>query len=451
MRPMVDSAVHRFRLKGMFVVCCAMVGAFALAAVPAFAHGRAEHHHGQAKHHQFKHHQFKHRQVKHSKLPAGAVVINSAGSGSANVGRVLVNSKGFSLYDFTGDGLEGVTSCLATNVSGGAPCTNVWVPVIASGPLVAGPGVSQALLGTEQRIEGPGDTITQVTYAGEPLYTFVKDTAAGQTNGQDVTAFLGFWRLVSNLGGAAVDRHVNVNLELSTTGPVIDTPTAGANRSLYLLSADPAGQTSCTGPCAAAWPPLLTKGAPIAGTGVNKRLLGTIRRPDGHFQVTYGGMPVYLFAFDLAKGGPGPTLGNNLIDTNALGIWDTISPSATAAPGSITIADQTGSMFVGADGGTPMLSAPSATVYTFSADTATSSQCTGACAVVWPPVLTSGPPVAGMGVTSSQLGTIQRADGNFQVTYNGKPLYYFGHALDTGDEGNGITAFGGTFTAVPAS
>ena len=266
----------------MFVACCAMVGAFALAAAPAFAHGRVEHHHGQAKHHHFEHHRFRHDQGRHN-LPAGAVVIGSAGSGSANVGRVLVNSNGFSLYDFTGDGLEGVTSCLATNVSGGPPCTNVWVPVIASGPLVAGPGVSQSLLGTEQRVEGPGDTITQVTYAGEPLYTFVKDTAPGQTNGQDVTAFLGFWRLVSNLGGPAVDRHVNVNLELSTTGPVIDTPTAGANRSLYFLSADPAGQTSCTGPCAAVWPPLLTNGAPIAGTGVDKRLLGTIRRPDGHF------------------------------------------------------------------------------------------------------------------------------------------------------------------------
>ena len=107
--------------------------------------------------------------------------------------------------------------------------------MIATGPLVAGPGVSQALLGTEQRTEGPGDTIIQVTYAGEPLYTFVKDTAVGQTNGQDVTAFLGIWRLVSNLGGPAVDRHANVNLELSNTGPVIDTPTANANRSLYLL------------------------------------------------------------------------------------------------------------------------------------------------------------------------------------------------------------------------
>ena len=167
--------------------------------------------------------------------------------------------------------------------------------------------------------------------------------------------------------------------------------------------------------------------------------------------MTYGGRPVYLFAFDLGMGVPGPSLGNNLIDVNAFGIWDTLSPSGTAAPGPITIADQPLSMFVGADGGTLGLSAPSATLYTFSADSATSSQCTGACAVVWPPVLTSGPPVAGMGVDSSQLGTIQRPDGNFQVTYNGKPLYYFGHFLDTGGEGNGITAFGGTFTAVPAS
>jgi predicted lipoprotein with Yx(FWY)xxD motif len=442
----------------VFAVTCAMVGALALAATPAFAHGRAEHHHGQARHHQT-HHQVRHHQKHHRamhdqgnhKPPAGAVIIGSAGSGSANVGRVLVNSKGFSLYDFTGDGLEGVTSCLATNTSGGAPCTNVWVPVVATGPVIAGPGVNQRLLGTEQRTEGPNDTITQVTYAGEPLYTFIKDTAAGQTNGQDVTAFLGFWRLVSAQGGPAVDRHAEVNLQLSSTGPVIDTPTTGSNRTLYVLSADPARQTSCTGPCAAVWPPLLTSGAPIAGTGVNRALVGTIRRPDGTFQVTYGGKPIYLFAFDLGMGGPGPSLGNNLLDVNAFGVWDTLSPSATVAPGPITIADQPGSTFLGAEGGTPGLSAPSATLYTFSADSATSSQCTGACAVAWPPVLTSGPPVAGMGVNSSQLGTIQRPDGNFQVTYEGKPLYYFSHALDAGDEGNGITAFGGTFTAVPAS
>ena len=169
--------------------------------------------------------------------------------------------------------------------------------------------------------------------------------------------------------------------------------------------------------------------------------------------MTYGGRPVYLFAFDLGMGVPGPSLGNNLIDPNAFGIWDTISPSATVAPGPITIATESssGGPILAALGGTPMLSAPLATLYTFSADSATSSQCTGTCAVVWPPVLTSGPSIAGPGVDASKLGTIQRPNGNFQVTYNGRPLYYFSHALDTTDVGNGVTAFGGTFNTVPGS
>jgi predicted lipoprotein with Yx(FWY)xxD motif len=53
------------------------------------------------------------------------------------------------------------------------------------------------------------------------------------------------------------------------------------------------------------------------------------------------------------------------------------------------------------------------------------SQCYGACANRWPPVLTTGTPQAGAGARSQLLGTTHRRDGKLQVTYAGHPVYYY--------------------------
>ena len=66
------------------------------------------------------------------------------------------------------------------------------------------------------------------------------------------------------------------------------------------------------------------------------------------------------------------------------------------------------------------------TPYLFLADKGTQSACnSSACVQYWPPVLTSGAPKAGAGVTASLLGTTARQDGTTEVTYAGHPLYYF--------------------------
>jgi predicted lipoprotein with Yx(FWY)xxD motif len=64
-------------------------------------------------------------------------------------------------------------------------------------------------------------------------------------------------------------------------------------------------------------------------------------------------------------------------------------------------------------------------LYVFSADRASRSNCYGACASAWPPMLTKGAPTAGAGVHASLLGTTKRRDGTLQVTYNRHPLYYY--------------------------
>ena len=93
-------------------------------------------------------------------------------------------------------------------------------------------------------------------------------------------------------------------------------------RTLYLFEKDANGRSACYGPCATYWPPLLTKGTPLAQTGVNQQLVGTTRRTDGAEQVTYAGHPLYLFEGDSAAG-----------DTNGQGIsafgarWYVVSPA----------------------------------------------------------------------------------------------------------------------------
>jgi predicted lipoprotein with Yx(FWY)xxD motif len=74
-------------------------------------------------------------------------------------------------------------------------------------------------------------------------------------------------------------------------------------------------------------------------------------------------------------------------------------------------------------------------VYLFEADKGPTSSCTGGCAQEWPPLTTSGTPLAGAGVNSALLATSPRPDGTMQLTYNGHPLYYYDD-----DHGPGTTA-----------
>lgn len=78
---------------------------------------------------------------------------------------------------------------------------------------------------------------------------------------------------------------------------------------LYLFAADKTDKSTCNSACAGAWPPLLTKGKPVAGAGVKQSLLGTTKRTDGTTEVTYAGHPLYYYAGD---SGPGQATGQDL-------------------------------------------------------------------------------------------------------------------------------------------
>jgi predicted lipoprotein with Yx(FWY)xxD motif len=92
------------------------------------------------------------------------------------------------------------------------------------------------------------------------------------------------------------------------------------------------------------------------------------------------------------------------------------------------------------------------TLYLFGADMGTTSACSGACAQEWPPLVANGTSTVGNGAKSSLLGASTRSDGKQQITYNGHPVYLFAGDHKAGDtNGQGITAFGGTWYALTGS
>jgi predicted lipoprotein with Yx(FWY)xxD motif len=87
-------------------------------------------------------------------------------------------------------------------------------------------------------------------------------------------------------------------------------------------------------------------------------------------------------------------------------------------------------------------------IYYFDKESGSKSECYGACAEAWPPVLTEGDPQAGSGAQNGLLGTTERDDGTTQVTYDGHPLYYYvddprGEVLC-----HNVSEFGGLWLAV---
>jgi predicted lipoprotein with Yx(FWY)xxD motif len=288
--------------------------------------------------------------------------VTSAPSGPATVsaastppyGRVLVigsgDYAGCSLYLLTSDqlhALSGASFACGDNANAlNSPCnSDLWPALLTKGAPIAGPGVNPRLLGTVTRTDFDfltgGSSVKQVTYAGQPLYRFFLDQAAGDTQGANlddpVTSPPGIWYLVDPRRGTPATGRAQLQLETAPvggTGPDATVLAATMNNDfsafpdasfpVYRLSRDrghkrgdlrshdrhhgsghrSGHENACQGPCTVYWPPLLTANQPVAGPGVDQHALGFIVRPDGSHQVTYNGRPLYLFYKDAYIGPP---------------------------------------------------------------------------------------------------------------------------------------------------
>jgi predicted lipoprotein with Yx(FWY)xxD motif len=107
---------------------------------------------------------------------------------NTGLGNILVNSRGRTLYLFQKD--AGTQSACT------GACAVNWPPLRANSKVTLGNGAKASLVGTTTRSDGT----SQVTYNGHPLYLFVGDHKAGDTNGEGVSAFGGGWFALSSSG-----------------------------------------------------------------------------------------------------------------------------------------------------------------------------------------------------------------------------------------------------------
>lgn len=279
------------------------------------------------------------------------------------------------------------------------------------------------------------------------------------------------------LPGATAGAASSGTVIAATRGPFGPMLVVGSGRfagyTLYLITSDHGttygcttatvklpgiGSLDCTGPSTdsnAEWPAITTTGAPVAGPGVTQSLLGVVHRGGIGAQVTYAGHPLYLF-----DQGPGRSTGEEWDETGLPpwhGVWYVVSPKGRPQPPAAWLTTTT-------VGGRTVLAALWMTgdgwkawpVYSYSADTAGHSECNGACAIAWPPLLTSGLPGYASGAGAHAITAVIRSDGTRQVSYDGKPLYMFAFetpklgatGLAFTGSGNGVKVGGGTFQLV---
>ena len=97
-------------------------------------------------------------------------------------------------------------------------------------------------------------------------------------------------------------------------------------QAIYLFDKEDSTKPRCYGDCAAAWPPVYANGKPRLGKGLNRDLLGTVKRRDGRKQITYGGHPLYFYAHE----GPGQVLCHDIYEFG--GTWLVVKKSGKPAP-----------------------------------------------------------------------------------------------------------------------
>jgi predicted lipoprotein with Yx(FWY)xxD motif len=205
----------------------------------------------------------------------------------------LTDGKGMALYLYTKD-MADLSTCQ------GACLTN-W-PVFYSEQLLLPDNLPAKDFGVSVRTDGA----KQLTYQGWPLYYFIKDTKAGETNGEGAN---NVWFLI---------KQPFYTVGLGTDAKLGNYLVDSQGVSLYYFDKDPSGSSVCTGDCLVKWPAFHADSIVIP-KGLKAEDFGEITRSDGAKQTTFKGYPLYYFFQDTKRGDlKGQSLGN---------VWFVVNPA----------------------------------------------------------------------------------------------------------------------------
>jgi predicted lipoprotein with Yx(FWY)xxD motif len=220
---------------------------------------------------------------------------------------------------------------------------------------------------------------------------------------------------------------------------------------LYAFTNDTAAQSTCTGTCAEAWPPVIVDPSWTVAPGLDAGVFSTVIRTDGTEQLMAGKFPLYRFSGDAR---PGDVNGQNsggvwfVVDTSANIIQDGAEAptEATAAP----VAEEAAPLLGVSDNelGQLLADASGRTLYGFTKDADGTPTCVDGCANAWPPVVVDDSLDLSTLPDSASFSIVDRPDGTKQLKAGKWPLYYFSGDTAAG-QANGQGSGGIWFVVAP--
>ena len=324
----------------------------------------------------------------------------------SNLGSILTDSAGNTLYYFTRDTGPNSSACM-----GG--CVDAW-PIFYVDTPSLGEGLDSADFGSFMR----ADSIMQSTYKGWPLYYYVSDTIPGETNGEGRG---NVWFVAKpDYSIMLMDNQLLGLDSVLYTGDyepgeeVIQYFVDEEGRTLYAFIRDTYQDNNFTREDFSndpVWPIYEEELQSIPST-LSDSLFGSID-VFGRQQLTYKGWPIYYYMQDSLRGQ------NTGVSVPRPGVWPVVVQDIAEAP-MINIELREDSTL-----GQILTDSAGNTLYYFTRDTGpNSSACMGGCVDAWP-IYYEEVPVVGEGLSASDFGSFMRDDSIMQSTYKGWPLYYY--------------------------